>query len=396
MRADQPAVSLATLSVLCAFSILPLTIFLPSLPTIADDLQTDYALIALSLAGYTAMAAVFEVVTGPLSDRYGRKPILLGCLALFTIGSIGCAFATDIWSFLVFRLMQAAITTCFPIAVAIIKDTTEDSKVASRIGYASTVSAIAPMLGPGVGGVIDEAFGWRAIFWLLAAAGVGLMLWFGFRFAETNRSKTGTVGGQMRAYGALLREPRFWAYAVCTAFSSGMFHAYLVGAPFAARVDYDLSVALLGVFMGTTTLGYMGGSFLAGRYSGRFEVTHMLLVARLVALSGPIIALALFFLGIAHPLAFFAPLILVGIGNGLTGPNTNAGALTVRPDMAGSVSGLLGAMTIAGGAGVAATAGILVTEQSAAVMALTVIFGSGLLALGMALLAWMLERRLRR
>src|SRR5437868_7459297 len=134
----------ATLILLCAFSVLPLSMLLPSLPAIARDLRADYGLVALALGGYAAVAASLEFVMGPLSDRFGRRPIMLASLGVFTLGSLGCAMATDIRVFLACRLMQAAITSVYPVSMATLRDTAGGERAASRIGYAAMAAASAP------------------------------------------------------------------------------------------------------------------------------------------------------------------------------------------------------------------------------------------------------------
>ncbi|MEK8069056.1 MFS transporter, partial [Burkholderia contaminans] len=123
VASERASPRLATLILLCAFSVLPLSLFLPSLPAIARDLRADYALVALSLGGYAAVAASLEFVMGPLSDRFGRRPVVMASVGVFALGSLGCAMATDIRAFLACRLMQAAITSVYPVSMATIRDT---------------------------------------------------------------------------------------------------------------------------------------------------------------------------------------------------------------------------------------------------------------------------------
>jgi MFS transporter, DHA1 family, multidrug resistance protein len=127
----QRAPRLSTLTLLCALSVLPLNVFLPSLANIAQDFQTDYALVSLSLAGYATVAVALELIMGPMSDRFGRRPIVIVSLATFTVGSIGCALASNIWTFLAFRSLQSAITSCYPISMAIIRDMAGKEQTAS-------------------------------------------------------------------------------------------------------------------------------------------------------------------------------------------------------------------------------------------------------------------------
>ncbi|RXV67429.1 MFS transporter [Burkholderia stabilis] len=371
----------ATLILLCAFSVLPLSLFLPSLPAIARDLHADYALVALSLGGYAAVAASLEFVMGPLSDRFGRRPIVLTSVGVFALGSLGCAMATDIRVFLACRLMQAAITSVYPVSMATIRDTGGGSRAASRIGYAAMAAAFAPMLGPTLGGVLDQSVGWRASFWLLGAAGIALFGWCAFDLVETHTNRSSSLGRQLRAYPALLRARRFWAYALCMAFSTGSFYAFLAGAPLAAKTVFGITPAQIGFYMGTITAGFVCGSFLAARYARRFALATTILCGRVAACAGPLIALALVSGGAPHAIAWFGPCVLVGIGNGLSNPGAHAGAVSVRPDLAGSASGLAGAMTIAGGAALSSLTGAVLTAGNAGYAPLAMMLLSAAIAL---------------
>ncbi|NYH16373.1 Bcr/CflA subfamily drug resistance transporter [Paraburkholderia bryophila] len=381
----------STLVLLCALSVLPLSIFLPSLPKIATDLHADYALVGLSLAGYATVAAVLELIMGPLSDRFGRRPIMLASLTVFVIGSLGCALTANVRVFLAFRLLQAPITSCYPVSMAAIRDTTGKEGAASRIGYAAMAAALAPMLGPTVGGLLDQLCGWRAIFWSLALAGIALfaVCWFGL--GETNRTPSDTIRKQLRAYPALFRERRFWAYALCMAFSTGAFYAFLSGAPLAAQAAFDVSPATLGFYMGTITAGFIVGSFLSGRYGRRYRLTTTMTAGRVVACMGPVIALVLYLVGVRHAVALFGPCMLVGVGNGLSNPCAHAGAVSVRPELAGSASGLAGAMTIAGGSALSSVTGAVLTENNAAYAPLCLMLLSSLIALLAALYVRVLD-----
>ncbi|WP_175755092.1 MFS transporter [Burkholderia cepacia] len=363
----------ATLILLCACSVLPLSLFLPSLPAIARDLRADYALVALSLGGYAAVAASLEFVMGPLSDRFGRRPVVLASVGIFALGSLGCAMATDIRVFLACRLMQAAITSVYPVSMATIRDTGGGARAASRIGYAAMAAAFAPMLGPTLGGA--------------------LFVWCGFNFVETHANRSSSLGQQLRAYPALLRARRFWAYALCMAFSTGSFYAFLAGAPLAAQTVFGIAPAEIGFYMGTITAGFVCGSFLAARYARRFALATTILCGRIVACAGPLIGLASMFGGATHAIAWFGPCVLVGIGNGLTNPGAHAGAVSVRPALAGSASGLAGAMTIAGGAALSSLTGAVLTPGNAGYAPLAMMLLSAAIALAAAVCVRVFDAR---
>lgn len=385
-----------TLFLLTGLSVLSLNMFLPSLSNMAADFEVDYALVSLSIAGYLAATAVLQIIMGPLSDRFGRRPLLLFGLSLFTLASLVCVFATDIWVFLAFRVLQGAIICGSALSLAAIRDVAPPQKAASLIGYLSMAMAAAPMLGPMLGGALDALFGWRASFVTYAVFGLSMLAFCWVEFGETNSKPSATFAKQLRLYPELLRAPGFWGYALCMAFSTGAFYAFLAGAPLVATTIYRMSPAMLGVCLGSITAGFMLGSFLSGRLAQRHALTTMMIAGRIVACFGLLLGLVLLAVGALNAILFFGATIFVGIGNGLTTPSSSAGALSVRPQLAGSASGLAGALTVATGAAVTPITGTLVTEANGAYALLIIMLLSSSLALFAALLVRRIERLERR
>lgn len=357
---------LATLVLLTAISVVTLNMFVPSLVRMADSFGVAYPVMALAVSGYLGTTGVVTLVVGPLSDRFGRRPILLVALAVFTVASLACATATDIRVFLVFRILQGAVIAGWAVSLAIIGDTSPPRQAASRIGYLTTAMAIAPMLAPSLGGVLDEAFGWRATFLALAGVGAVALVLCWADVAETNTVRSATMTAQFRTYPSLLRSRRYWGFALCMAFSTGSFYLFLAGAPHVAVAVLELSPSLLGLGMGLMTTGFAAGSLLAGRYAARFPLVATMIAGRLVATAGLLAGVALFAVGFAHPVSLFGPAVLAGLGNGLTMPGSNAGALAVRPDLAGSAAGLAGALTVTGGGLLTAIGGTLAGAEGGA------------------------------
>jgi multidrug resistance protein len=179
---------LSTLVFLTALSVLSLNMFLPSLSNMAEDLETDYALVSLSIAGYLAITSFLQLIMGPLSDWFGRRPVLLAGLVIFSLASLVCAFATNIWVFLAFRLLQGAVISGAALSRAVIRDIAPEREAASMIGYVNMVMAIAPMLGPMLGGTLEELFGWRVSFVTFATLGIALFGLCWVDLGETNKS----------------------------------------------------------------------------------------------------------------------------------------------------------------------------------------------------------------
>ena len=379
--------AIATLILLTGATTLSLNMFLPSLVNIAAEFDADYALVSASIAGYLVMTAVLQVIIGPLSDRFGRRPVMLWAVAVFALASLGCLLAGDIWTFLAFRMAQGAIITGGALARVIVRDTRDPADAVGLIGYISMAMAIAPMLGPMIGGALDEAFGWRASFALYSAIGFLLIIITWVDLGETNAQPSATFAKQIAAWPALFRSGAFWAYAGCVTFSTGAFYAFIAGVPLVGAAVFDISPGMIGVYMGSITAGFFCGSFVAARLARRVAPSTMMIAGRVVACAGPGAGLILFATGVTHELALFGATIFVGIGNGLTMPAANVGVMNVRADLAGTASGLSGAMTVAGGAVLTWMAGALVNAETGAVTLLSLMLGASFMGLLSALWA---------
>ena len=382
-----------TLVLVTALSVLSLNMFLPSLSNMAADFGVDYALVALSVGGFLGISAVLMLIMGPLSDRFGRRPVLLAALAVFTLASLVCALSTNIWVFLAFRVLQGAANAGWAVSLAVIRDVSPPQEAASRIGYVTMAMAVAPMLGPIFGGALDELFGWRASFVVFVVLGAAAFVLCWLDLGETNKTPSETFVTQFQDYPELFASRRFWGYALCMAFSTASFHAFLAGAPLVAVTLLGLSPAVLGFYMGTITAGFAVGSFLSGRLAARHALTTMMIAGRLVACAGLAVALILQVSGFVYALSLFGAIVFVGMGNGLTMPSSNAGALSVRPRLAGSASGLVGALTVGGGAVMSSITGASVTEETGAYALLGMMLLCTLMGLAAALAVRGIDRR---
>lgn len=384
---------LATLILLSALTVVSLNMFLPSLAGIAEDFQADYALVNLSIAGYAAMTALLQLIMGPLSDRYGRRPVILAALAVYLFASLGCLLSPDIWTFLAFRLLQGVIITGYAVSMAAIRDTAPPQQAAALMGYVAMWWAVGPMLAPLVGGTLDALFGWRANFVAFVAFGLALSALCWADFGETNRARSARLTVQLRSYPELLRSRRFWGYSLCLASSVGAFYIYIGGAPLVATTLFAMSPAALGLALGSSTAGFMLGSFLSGRFGAGYALTTMMIAGRLVACGGLAVGCVLALAGRADVISFFGACALLGLGNGLSLPGANAGALSVRPQLAGSAAGLSGALTVGGGAAMSALAGAVLTPANAAPAVLAMMLLASLLGLAAALYVLWIDRR---
>lgn len=355
-----------TLIALAGLSALSMSIFLPSLPNMAAHFKTDYWVLQMSVAAYFAMNAILQIIIGPISDNLGRRPVILWGLALFTLASIGCIYAPNATIFLLFRMCQAIIVTAMVLSRAIIRDVILAEQAASMIGYVTMGMAVVPMIGPMIGGVLDETFGWQSSFWLMAIFGA-VLFWVCLRDqGETKRATGETLRQQFGHYPELFSSQRFWGYSLASGLTSGAFFAYLGGAPYVGTEIFELSPSVLGFYFGAPALGYFLGNFVSGRYSTRIGINNMVLYGAIVATVATGLSLLIFGFGFGTPASFFGFMTLVGIGNGMTIPNATSGMLSVRPHIAGTASGLGGALMIGFGAILSALAGLVLADGDSA------------------------------
>lgn len=376
-RTTPPHIS--TLIFLAALQALAQNIFLPSLPSMTEWFDTQYRVMQLSVALYLAMNAILQIIIGPVSDRYGRRPVMLISIVLFMAATLGCIYAPNVESFLAFRMLQAVMVTGLVLSRAVVRDMVPQAQAASMIGYVTMGMAVAPMVAPAIGGALDGAFGWQASFWLLFLLGA-LVMWIAHRdMGETALSRSASFAAQFREYPELLTARRFWGYSLAAAFASGAFFAYLGGAPFVGSEVFGLTPTMLGVLFGAPAVGYIGGNFASGRYSVRFGINTMVLVGALLSAGGIAVSLLIFLAGHGTALSFFGFMTFVGLGNGMVLPNATSGLLSVRPHLAGTASGLGGAIMIGGGAALSALAGALLTPGTGATPLLVMMLVTGVL-----------------
>ncbi len=386
MQFSSPSVSrtpptLATLVLLSGLSALSMNLYLPSLPFMATYFQTDYKVMQLSIALYLLVNAALQILIGPIADKAGRRPVLLWGLAFFLLATLGCIYAPNVETFLAFRMFQAVIVVGIVLSRAAVRDMYEQDQAASMLGYVTMGMAVVPMIGPAVGGLLEETFGWKANFWLpFALAALALVLTYQ-DFGETAAASGKTLMQQFREYPELLRSPRFWGYSLSSAFSSGAFFAYLGGAPFIGTEVFGMTAAEVGIYFGTPAIGYFFGNFISGRFSVRFGVNRMVRWGCWLNAIGVALSALLFLVDLGTALSFFGLMTFVGLGNGMAIPNATAGSLSVRPHLAATASGLSGAIMLGGGAALSALAGALLTHETGAMPLLWLMLATAALAI---------------
>ncbi|KMW60343.1 Bicyclomycin resistance protein [Candidatus Rhodobacter oscarellae] len=384
---------LSTLILLTALSVLSLNMFLPSLANIAAEFEVSYALASLSVSGFLAINAVLQLALGPMSDRLGRRPVILSAVGLFVVASLVAAVAPSIWVFLAARVVQAGIIAGSVVASAVVTDLYKRDEAARRMSLIAMAMAVAPMLAPMLGGALDELYGWRSGFWLYTAMGAG-MLWLVWADLGETAPMTGAGSDPLKGLPELVRSRRLWAYSTVMAAGIGAFFLFISAAPLVGQKVFGLSTSMIGFAIGIITAGFFVGTFLSGRYAARIGVVRFVVWGRWATVLGLAASLVLFLSGWAHPAVFFAGAVAAGFGNGLSIPNARAAALAVKPELAGSASGLSGAFATGAGAVLTALPGLVLTESNAAWLTLALMLGLGLIALGAAIYAQLIDARM--
>lgn len=386
---------ITTLVLTTAVGSVTLNIFLTTMPEMAIFFDRPYAVIQLSLTVFLALNGFAQLLIGVIADLYGRRPVMIWTFAIFVLASAGAALSTTFELFLFFRCLQTVVVSGFVLGRAVVRDLVAREKAASLVGYITMGQALAPMISPAAGGLLGDAFGWQSTFWALAIFGGLALVIIILDQGETHHAPGAGLRAQVRTYPELLRSRRFWGYSLASTFAAGTFFAYLGGAPFVGVTVYGLSAAEVGLYMAITPTGYVIGNFISGRFSTRIGLYRMITIGALTTLCIMSLTLLTYALGVSHPLGFFLFTFSIGLGNGMILPAAGAGLLDVRPDLAGSASGLSGAILTFGGAILSTLSGVLLTVYSGTLPLILCILGSSVLCLACALYTIRIEKRVR-
>jgi len=358
----------AILIAMSAVGPLALNIFIPSMPGLQRELAASHGTVQLTLTLYLVGMAVCQLFYGPLSDRYGRRPLVLAGLSLFVVSNLAAALATSIHMLIAARLLQAmGASAGIVLARTIVRDLYDRDKSASVIGYITMAFVLAPMIAPSLGGLLDMVASWRASFWLLTVLGTTVLAaaWLGL--PETNLSLSRTPLLSPRNFAHLLRLRRFRGYALTLGLASSVFFSFLAGAPFVTIELLGRTPFEYGLWFLLISLGYMMGNYLTGRYSQAVGIDRMISIGNMLTLAGGLLCLFGALVGILSPASLFLPMMLAAFGNGLTIPNGTAGAISVDMSMVGAAAGLAGFLQMALGAGASQLVGTIQSDFPMAV-----------------------------
>ncbi|MFI4995461.1 MAG: multidrug effflux MFS transporter [Hyphomicrobiales bacterium] len=355
----------AVLALLTAIGPLSVDMYLPSMPAIARELGTDPAHVQLTLSAFLAGFAVGQFYHGPLSDRYGRKPVLLAALALYIVASAACAFTRSIELLILARFAQA-VATCGPIVIAraIVRDLYEGPRAGREMARMGMIMGIVPAIAPILGGIMHNLAGWRSIFTVMVLVGLGLVYVVATFMPETLKIRSSrpiSPWGIVRSFGGLIGSPVYRAYvALVSLVYSGLF-CFISASSFILQGVYGLSEIAFALTFALNVIGFIIGSMLASRFAVSRGLDSTIAVGVPLLVIGSLLMLALVGFGPGSAAEIVIPAMIYMAGVGLVLPQALAAAMAPFPDRAGAASSCLGVtqMTFSAlvGAGIGLTLG---------------------------------------
>ena len=335
----------ALLASLTAVGPLSTDMYLPSLPDIARDLGASTQQVQLTISSYLIGFACGQILYGPVSDRHGRKPVLLAAVALFCAATIVCMLATSVDMLIVARIAQAlGGSGAVVVTRAIVRDLYSGARAGRELSVISSVRAVAPVLAPMAGGMLQAAFGWRSIFVLLVVAGVAAFAIVWALLPETlqRRDEAISASSMLRSYRIVISNGVFLAYLGLGCFSYAGLFAWISGASFVLQNLYGLTPLVFGFVFAIATFGYFTGTTIAARIVTRVGLDGMIGIGSVVCAVGGLLACASIALGLTSSLSLVIPVAIFLAGFGMVLPQAIAGAITPFPERAGAASSLLG------------------------------------------------------
>ena len=383
----RPAPSLALLAAVTALAFCALHIVVPALPLLPAVFGDSAAHVQLVLTLYLAGIAGGQLVYGPLSDRFGRRPVLLCGLAMFLLGTLICGVAWSLAALIAGRVLEG-LGACAGIVLAraIIRDVYDREAAARGLALVMMAMTLAPAISPALGAYLAEWIDWRAIFALLGVAGAGVLAATAARLGETNAHPVRLDPfGMARAYAALLGSPQFVGFAFCSACTSASWFTFIASAPHILAEGLGEPPSTYGVMILLPMATYMLGNALAARFAPRLGSLRLLVIGRTIALTAAILMAAWYGLAGLGVWMVFLPVALCEIGDGLSQPAVMAAGLSIRPLLAGTASGLMGFLQMATAA--LGTFVVALLPYPIAVNMILVVGGFIVLALGFGLFA---------
>lgn len=344
--ASGPANSRTMLLLLVLMTgVAPISLYMlvPALPVLATTFGRDISVAQMTVSLYMVGIACSQIIMGPLSDKFGRRPVLLGGIGLMVAASAAGIFAETLPQLIAARFLQAlGGASGMVVSRAIIRDLYSRDRISSMISLVIAVMMIAQMLSPLTGGLLETALGWRAIFYLITAASLAITIMIALALPETRRDRV--AGSSFRGdIGSLLRSRAFIGYVLCQMLASQIIFAFAGGGPYIVVTQMGRSSAEYGAWFATTGFAYLVGNLFCVRFAPRHSLERLIWFGLALQLGGSLLNLIWSFTGINQtPSVLFGTQMIVMVANAFVMSNSAAGAISVRPEAAGTASGAMG------------------------------------------------------
>src|SRR5690554_75991 len=357
MRAVPPGL-IFILATIIALGPLSIDLYLPAMPAMRVYFDTNISAIQLTLSSYLLGFSIFHLFCGPLSDRFGRKSVLLGGLGLYVVMSACCAMAESVEQLIVFRFFQAMGACCAPtLGRAIVRDVYPAKDAVKALAYVSSLMAVAPVIAPSLGGFLIEFSSWRFLFWLLVGAGVVAMLLTIFLLPESLPEKQSLrITSILHNYASLLRHRVYLGSVLSSSFLYSSIFAFLSGISFVLIDFVGVAPAYFGLYFLFIVSGYIIGNLFTARIAYRWQAQHLFALGLAIALVASLALLWVCLAGLYIAWLIMLPIGFISLAIGLVLPQAMAVALMPFPHMAATASALMGFLQMA----LASLAGVLV------------------------------------
>lgn len=337
-------VVLLLLVVMTGIAPISLYILVPALPVLATTFGRDISIAQMTVSLYMVGIALSQLIMGPLSDKFGRRPVLLSGLALMVAASVACIFAETLPQLIAARFFQAlGGASGMVVSRAIIRDIYERDRVASMISLVIAALMIGQMVSPLTGGLIETAFGWRAIFYAVTICALAVAVGIAIALPETRRNRAVGSGGFRSDVRTLIKSRAFIGYVMCQVLASQIIFTFAGGGPYIVVTQMGRTSAEYGAWFATTGFAYLVGNLLCVRFAPRHSLEKLIWFGLALQLCGSLLNLLWSFTGWNEaPAWLFGTQMIVMVGNAFVMANSAAGAISIRPEAAGTASGAMG------------------------------------------------------
>jgi DHA1 family bicyclomycin/chloramphenicol resistance-like MFS transporter len=323
----------------------PISLYMlvPALPRLAVTFGRDIGVAQMTVSLYMVGIACSQIIMGPLSDRFGRRPVLLAGLGLMVLATAACIFAETLPQLIAARFLQAlGGATGMVVSRAIIRDLYSRERISAMISLVIAVMMIAQMLSPLTGGLIETAFGWRAIFYVITAFSLAIAVAIAVTLPETRRDRL-EAGGFRGDVGNLLKSRAFIGYVLCQVLASQIIFTFAGGGPYIVVTQMGRTGAEYGAWFASTGFAYLIGNLFCVRFAPRHSLEKLIWFGLALQLAGSLLNLVWGLSGLNQaPSWLFGTQMLVMFANAFVMSNSAAGAISVRPEAAGTASGAMG------------------------------------------------------